>query len=165
MDIIHSMNYQHESPADAVTQTQLRQFQELISSLMQCCQQRAQYQSERFGLPDAELRCLLLFEGQRYLTPGNIAMRMNVAKSRVSRIVDGLRGRGLVRRTPDPEDSRVSLLSLTPEGQDRLEQVRAFLSQQYRTVLERFPADQRSGVIGTLGSLKLAMESVRDLLP
>lgn len=158
------MNYTREPQTDTVSQTEVRQFQELIASLMQCCQQRAQYQSERFGLPDAELRCLLHFEGQRYLTPGNLAARMNVAKSRVSRIVDGLRRRGLVRRTPDPEDFRVSLLSLTPQGQDRLGEIRAFLAEQYRTVLERFPAEQRSGVIATLGSLKLAMESVRDQL-
>jgi hypothetical protein len=40
---------------------QLKQFQDLILKLFQCCQERMQYQCERFGLPDAEFRCLMLF--------------------------------------------------------------------------------------------------------
>ncbi|MEJ2101147.1 MAG: hypothetical protein P8X68_14400 [Desulfobacterales bacterium] len=62
-----------------------------------------QYQCDRFELPDAEFRCLMLFGEERYLTAKgiahkmnvvksrvSIAHKMNVVKSRVSKIVDGL---------------------------------------------------------------------------
>ena len=149
-------------PDHDVTQGQLEDFQALITSLMRCCQERAQYQSERFGLPDAELRCLMLFEGERYLTPKSIALRMNVAKSRVTRIVGGLRKRGLLKNTNDPEDSRVTLLSLTPEGKNLLLQISAFMNDVYSDVLAQFSLQQRQALINSLGSLKLSMETVKD---
>jgi hypothetical protein len=73
-----------------VTRAQLQQFSDLIARLYRCCQERMQVQSERFRLPDAELRCLMLFGEERYLTPKGIALKMKLAKSRVSRLIDGL---------------------------------------------------------------------------
>ena len=102
-----------------VSEFQLEQFQTLISKLFQCCQERMQYQCERFQLPDAELRCLGLFGEERYLTAKGIALKMNVVKSRVSKIIDGLIKKNLVQRIKDPEDSRISLLSLTSLGQKK----------------------------------------------
>ena len=80
---------------------QLNQFQELIMRLFQCCQERMQYQCERFGLPDAEFRCLMLFGTERYLTAKGLAHKMNVVKSRVSKIVDGLINKELIQRIKD----------------------------------------------------------------
>ncbi len=103
----------HEQKEGEITSHQLKQFQDLIVKLFQCCQERMQYQSDRFNLPDAELRCLMLFGEERYLTPKGIAYKMNVVKSRISKIIDGLLKKDLIQRIKDPEDSRISLLSLT----------------------------------------------------
>ena len=78
-----------------------------------------QYQCERFQLPDAELRCLAIFGKERYLTAKGIALKMNVVKSRVSKIIDGLIKKKLIQSIKDPEDCRVSLLSLTPNGRKK----------------------------------------------
>ena len=71
------------------------------------------YQSERFNLPDAEMRCLLLFGEEKYLTPKGIANKMNLVKSRISKLISGLNKKGLIQKIADPEDSRTTLLSLT----------------------------------------------------
>ena len=84
------MNYIVPKTQNGVSEYQLLQFQELIAKLFQCCQERMQYQCERFDLPDAELRCLGLFGQERYLTAKGIAQKMDVVKSRVSKIIDGL---------------------------------------------------------------------------
>ena len=78
---------------------QLRQFQSLILRMFQCCQERMQYQSERFGLPDAELRCLMLFGEDKYCTSKGLSAKMNVVKSRITRIVEGLENKNMVQRT------------------------------------------------------------------
>jgi len=39
-----------------ITTHQLREFQDLIEKVFQCCQDRIQYQSKKFNLPDAEQR-------------------------------------------------------------------------------------------------------------
>ena len=123
-----------------------------------------QYQCERFGLPDAEFRCLMLFGEERYLTAKGIALKMNVVKSRVSKIVEGLLKKKLVQRIKDPEDSRVSLLSLTAEGHKKLNQINRFLEDVHQQVLIQIAPDQRKAVLTNLDILKASMEAVKELM-
>ena len=123
-----------------------------------------QYQSDRFGLPDAELRCLVLFGEERYLTAKGIAYKMNLVKSRVSRIIEGLIRKNLIQRVKDPGDSRVSLLSLTPTGMKKLDAVNAFLEEMHLMVLSQMEPDQRTSVLTNLEMLKASMEAVKEML-
>ena len=125
------MNEKDQLHKTEVSHHQLQQFQQLIGKLFQCCRERMHYQSERFALPEAELRCLQLFQEERYLTPKNIAHKMNVVKSRVTRIVGGLIQKQLLQRIKDPEDSRIRLLSLTPEGHKKLYEINVFLESMH----------------------------------
>ena len=143
---------------------QLQQFQELITKLFQCCTERMQYQSDRFDLPDAELRCLLLFGDERYLTPKGIAHKMNVVKSRITKIIDGLLKKNLIQRIKDPEDSRVSLLSLTSEGHKKIGEIKDFLNQVHEQVLLQFPLEQLKRLLMDLDMLKSSMEAVKHMM-
>ena len=147
-----------------ITPFQLEQFQVLVSRLYQCCQERMQYQSDRFELPDAEMRCLLLFGDERYLTPKGIAQKMNVVKSRISIIINGLISKGLVQRIKDPEDSRVRLLSLTAKGQKKLNDIREFMNDVHEQVLLQIPSEQRKILLMNLDLLKSSMEAVKELM-
>lgn len=143
---------------------QLEQFQQLIMRLYQCCQERMQYQCERFGLPNAEFRCLMLFGEERYLTAKGIAHKMNVVKSRVSKIVDGLIKKKLIQRIKDPEDSRISLLSLSADGQEKLYNINEFLQDIHHQVLLQMAPDQRKAVLTNLDILKASMEAVKEMM-
>jgi DNA-binding MarR family transcriptional regulator len=147
-----------------VPEYQLDQFQELITKLFQCCQERLQYQSERFQLPDAELRCLSLFGEERYLTAKGIALKMNVVKSRVSKIIDGLIKKKLIQRIKDPEDSRISLLSLTSSGQQKLNEFNGFLKELHGQVLSQMAPDQRQAMLTNLDILKASMDAAKELM-
>ena len=147
-----------------IPEYQLDQFKELVSQLFQCCQDRIQYQSERFDLPDAELRCLLLFGHERYLTAKGIALQMNVVKSRVTKIIDGLAKKGFVQRTKDPGDSRVTLLNLTHKGQKKLDEINLFLDDLHMEVLNRISSEHRMAILLNLDLLKTAMQSAKDMM-
>jgi DNA-binding MarR family transcriptional regulator len=95
---------------------QAHRLQELISEMLKCCEDRKVYESGKFSLPYAELKCLLLFDGQRYLTVKDIAQKLEVAKSRVSKLVNGLKEKQLVTEIHDPMDARIKLISLTSDG-------------------------------------------------
>ena len=123
-----------------------------------------QYQSDRFGLPDAELRCLMLFGEEKYCTSKGLSAKMNVVKSRITRIIDGLENKNLVQRTQDPEDSRVSLLSLTQDGKNKLNEIIDFNDYVHREVMRNIPDDQRALFLSTLETLKTSMETARDLM-
>jgi DNA-binding MarR family transcriptional regulator len=162
--IVHTMNNFKGNYNVGVSEYQLNKFQELITKLFQCCQERMQYQCERFQLPDAELRCLGLFGKERYLTAKNIALRMNVVKSRVSKIIDGLIKKNLIQCINDPEDSRIKLLSLTPEGQKKINEINDFTGGVYSQVLSQMAPDQRQAMLTNLDILKASMEAVKELM-
>jgi DNA-binding MarR family transcriptional regulator len=147
-----------------VSAYQLGKFQKLIAKLFQCCQERMQYQCDRFQLPDAEFRCLLLFGDERYLTAKSIAHKMNVVKSRVSKIIDGLIKKSLIQGIADPEDSRVKLLSLTSVGQKKLNEIKQFMEDVHGQVLSQMAPDQRKAVLTNLDILKASMEAVKDMM-
>jgi len=158
------MNNMGDNHNGGVSAYQLDKFQELIARLFQCCQERMQYQCERFQLPDAEFRCLGLFGEERYLTAKSIAHRMNVVKSRVSKIIDGLIKKKLIQRIKDPEDSRVQLLSLTAEGQKKINEINRFLEGVYSEVLSGMAPDQRQAMLTNLDILKASMETVKEMM-
>lgn len=161
---VHTMNYMGDIDNRKIPEFQLLQFQNLVTKLFQCCQERIQYQSERFRLPDAELRCLMLFGEERYLTPKGIALKMNVVKSRVTKIVAGLEKKKFIRRTKDPEDSRIYLLSLTPQGQNKIEEIFQFLREMYQEVLRQMQPEQRNTAISSLELLTVSMKSVKEMM-
>lgn len=163
-DIVHTMNATKKTNRNQASGNQIVQFQGLIAKLFQCCQERLQYQCDRFGLPDAELRCLSLFGEERYLTPKGIALKMNLVKSRISKIVSGLVQKKLIQKISDPEDSRVTLLSLTTEGQSKLNDINVFLNEMHMEVLQQMEPEQRKTMITNLELLKASMESVKELM-
>jgi DNA-binding MarR family transcriptional regulator len=122
------------------------------------------YQCERFKLPDAELRCLILFGEERYHTPKGLSHKMNIVKSRISKIISGLVKKELIQKTADPEDSRVTLLSLTTKGQKKLDEINAFLSEIHNEVLTQMEPEQRKTMITNLELLKASMESVKEMM-
>lgn len=162
--ILHTMNKLKNSRQSNIHPEQLRQFQSIMTKLLQCCHERMQYQSERFNLPDAELRCLALFNGERYLTPKGISNRMNVVKSRVTKIINGLEKRNMIQKIKDPGDSRVALLSLTPTGQKKLNEIKEFNDCIHMEVLMAMEPEQRKIMLTNLDILKASMESARELM-
>jgi DNA-binding MarR family transcriptional regulator len=70
------------------------------------------------------------------LTPSELADREQVQRPTATRIVGRLADAGLVERTSDPEDGRVTLVSPTPEGRALLRRLRqrknAYLARRLR---------------------------------
>lgn len=141
---------------------QAHRLQELIAEMLKCCEDRKVYESGKFALPYAELKCLLLFDGQRYLTVTDIAQKLEVAKSRVTRIVNGLKEKQLVAEIDDPKDARIKLISLTPAGHTRFNEIAAFQRDLYRTLLLQIDTDERNHVLSNLELLRSAMEAVKE---
>lgn len=76
----------------------------------------------------SQLRFLFLIvidreEKRDSLTVGEITDRLDVSGPVVARTLRTLLEDGLVTRTPDPDDSRIRHIALTPLGQARLAQI------------------------------------------
>jgi DNA-binding MarR family transcriptional regulator len=131
-----------------------------MEELNKRCHERLRVQCDLFAVNESELRCLRLFENQRYMTCKGIAAALGVVKSRVTKIVEGLERKGLVQRMPDPADSRVILFSLTGLGRDKWATAREHVQAVNAAILERLSAAQRAELLSALDMLKVSMDAV-----
>jgi DNA-binding MarR family transcriptional regulator len=70
----------------------------------------------RFGLKIAQWRLIAVLADEGALTPQALCARTLMDKVTVMRAGQGLLGRGLLRRLPNPEDGRSHRLALTRSG-------------------------------------------------
>lgn len=77
---------------------------------------------------------LLIYKEMRMSQLGD---RCVISFSRVSRVVDELEPRGLLKRKPDPDDGRAVLVTITPAG---AEHIRAASRQHAKDVMDYFGA-------------------------
>jgi DNA-binding MarR family transcriptional regulator len=164
LKLVHSMNQLVTKVNEELLGYQAQRLQGLIAEMLKCCEDRKLFETGKFGLPYAELRCLLLFEGERYLTVKGIAQKLEVAKSRVTKIINGLVAKGLVKQSDDPIDARVKLISLTPTGHEKAQEIATFQRELHRQILLHLDADERKGVFTYLELLRTAMEAVKEQL-
>jgi DNA-binding MarR family transcriptional regulator len=143
---------------------QSQRLQDLMREILRCCQERMLFESYKFGLPQAELKCLLHFDLERYLTVKGLAQKMEVAKSRVTKIVEGLTKKCLAQSTEDPNDGRVKLISLTPAGQKKLKEIDIFIREIHQKILYQIESEQRKAILSSLELLRSSMEAVKAQL-
>ena len=161
---VHTMNDTTLKINEDLLGYQTLRLQALISEMLQCCEDRRIYESQKLGLPYAEVKCLMLFNGERYLTVKGIAQKLEVAKSRVTKITNGLIKKGLVKRIDDPNDARVKLISLTSMGEKKSEEIKTFHSNIHRKILIQMNTDERKQVLSRMELLRSSMEAVKEQL-
>ena len=158
------MNNVNRATDSRIIEYQANKLQELISELHNCCKERYTKEAKAFRMPQAELRCLMLFEGHKYLTGIQIAGLLEVAKSRATVIIENLEKKRLVQRSQDPNDARVKLISLTPAGQRKVREIEEFMFELHQQLLDHIDPAQRPGVINALETLRSSMEAVKAQL-
>jgi DNA-binding MarR family transcriptional regulator len=73
-----------------------------------------------------------------------LAGKVGFDTSTLGAVVDRLEGRGLIQRSVSPNDKRVRLLSLMPEGHALLERVMPSMLKAQERMLEPLPEAERS---------------------
>ncbi|TWD83651.1 DNA-binding MarR family transcriptional regulator [Kribbella amoyensis] len=137
-----------------------------VSSLIRavrCIEHRQLWPDAGLRRADASVLKVLAKGGEQ--RGGEIAAKLGVDASVVSRQLTNLEGDGLVSRRPDPADARVSLVELSPLGRARLEALYANYTQQLRAALADWDDDAMTAAAETLRRVADAVarsaESVR----
>jgi DNA-binding MarR family transcriptional regulator len=94
------------------------------------------------------------------LTLSALARKREVSLQAASEHVQDLVARGWVLRTPDPNDRRQSLLSLTDDGLRQLEQVREHITRQFTPFIDRIAAEEADDVHRGLQALRRVLLDV-----
>jgi DNA-binding MarR family transcriptional regulator len=116
----------------------LRQFTRVITTqLRDCCTE----------VTLAQCLVLLEVEDRERLTVGQLASRLRLDDSTLSRTIDGLVRRGLLERTRDDRDRRVVWICLTEEGARACAAIHRQNDALYRSILGRIPPSRRAAVV------------------
>lgn len=82
--------------------------------------------------------------GEPYeLSPGQLVAQTLVTSGTMTNRVDRLARRGLVERSPDPDDRRGIIVRLTPTGREVVDAALADLLARERALLSRLPEARR----------------------
>ncbi|WP_439692556.1 MarR family winged helix-turn-helix transcriptional regulator [Curtobacterium sp. SP.BCo] len=88
---------------------------------------------------------------------GDLAERMAVEPSTLTRNVDRLAAGGWVERRPGAANRREVLVAATDRGRELVEEVSARRSQELAQVLDRVPESERPTVVAGMRALRTAM--------
>lgn len=126
----------------------LRNFERLTNlQLKNCCS----------GVSLAQCHVLLEIEELGQATTVQLALRLGLDKSTLSRTIDGLVDIGLVDRLPNPSDRRFTPLSLTEQGKAVCNAINRTSDDFYGRVLENIPQEKHETVIKNLSLLVEAL--------
>ena len=117
---------------------------------------------KRFRMPVLEWRVLATLSGGRGYTIGALARVALCKQPTLSRLVDRLEARGLVRREAAPEDLRQSVVVITARGRKRIAPVLATARRHEKRVLEGFGKRDVATLKRLLGAFSEAFEARKE---
>jgi DNA-binding MarR family transcriptional regulator len=110
--------------------------------------------------PSAAHALMELCHGES-VSQGDLAARLRLEKSTVSRLVSQLEARGWIERRRAEHDGRVLLVRLTEDGQRTAERVAAARSVFFSRLCERIPPSRRDDLIEAMAMLVEAVHGAR----
>ncbi|MEU8589568.1 MarR family transcriptional regulator [Streptomyces sp. NPDC048664] len=96
---------------------------------------------------------VILGGAEQPLRVGEIATRMQVVGPHVTRHLNNLEKRAIIKRVPDPEDQRARLIALTPSGRRIVDRYTAVVNGWFAAALAQWSDRDRTELIRLLSRL------------
>ncbi|MHC4415241.1 MAG: MarR family winged helix-turn-helix transcriptional regulator [Planctomycetota bacterium] len=110
------------------------------------------------GLSVSQCYTLEALQTQGPATMGELAGRLYLEVSSMTRIVDHLVANKLATRVADAGDRRVCRVQITRKGRDLVSRVRAELVKDHELILGEIPSESREAVISAMSHLLSAFK-------
>ena len=130
----------------------------LTFNLLARCQAKEEWLATQRGLFQAEFKCLRLFGTDRSLNCKQIAKRMNLSQSRLTRIIDGLVTKGYMNREIDQTDRRNMRVSLSRRGKILTNKIDKDFIDIHEEILQNIDVSKHESLINTMEHLLIATE-------
>jgi len=134
------------------------QLADLTFKLLANCQEKEARLAEQQGLTQAEFRCLRLFGTEESSNNKQIAKRMNLSPSRLTRIIDGLVRKDYLIREIDPNDRRNMKVTLSRQGILIVQQLNNAYINIHKEILTDIDNVQHKPLITAMTHLLSALE-------
>ncbi len=106
------------------------------------------------GLSVPQFRSLAFIDRVAEAALGDVAGHLGLAPASVTKLVDGLEDRRLVRRSPSVSDRRRVLLTLTASGRRMMESARGEALSGLASILSALPAADRRKVSAAMRTMR-----------
>jgi DNA-binding MarR family transcriptional regulator len=134
------------------------QLADLTFKLLANCQEKEARLAEKYGLTQSEFRCLRLFNKNDVLNNKQVAERMNLSPSRLTRIIDGLVVKGYIIRQIEPADRRNMKVELSKRGKVIVQKLNDAYVNIHQEILEDIDKSQHKPLINAMGNLLVALQ-------
>jgi len=131
---------------------------DLTFNLLARCQEKEAWLAEEHGLFHSELKCLRLFGTDENINNKQIAERMNLSPSRLTRIIDGLEKKGYMLREIDQNDRRNMRVYLSRRGKILTNKLNSAFIDLHSEILQDINVSQHEPLIAAMEYLHLAIE-------
>lgn len=128
---------------------------DLTYELLENCQIKIERTAHKLNLTVAEFKLLRSIQDGEKLSAGGLAKRLGLSSSRITRIIDGLVKKEMVRKDVGGKDRRVVDVQLTPIGVETRNQLKEMYVSVHRDIIDLLPSDAGESVM-------LAMEKLRE---
>jgi DNA-binding MarR family transcriptional regulator len=151
----------HELPGvDLTVEAIVNRIQALTKRLR--AQMEATLADHHLSPGEFQVLCSLEWAGPPYRsTPGKLAKRSDLSSGAMTNRLDGLERAGYIRRLPDPDDRRGTVVELTDEGQKAWEEALAAAAAKESFVASALDEAEKEQLNGLLRRLMLAFEGER----
>jgi DNA-binding MarR family transcriptional regulator len=112
--------------------------------------------SQRKPVAVAEAHTLMDLAAFGPVRQGELAARLQLAKSTVSRLVRQMEAHGWLQRNADRHDGRAVLIRLTRQGRERATELARARQEKFARLLAAIPEDKRSMVVEAISILERA---------
>jgi DNA-binding MarR family transcriptional regulator len=100
----------------------------------------------KLNLTIPQLKSLFYISRHGRVNPSGLASGIRVTPANVTGILDRLVEQGLLTRTPDPNDRRISWLTVTDKGKTLINDLREGRAQEMRRTLDKLTEEELSSV-------------------
>ena len=118
--------------------------------------------AQSHGITTTQMRLLMEVQHRGEATVGELSQALGSAPGNSSAMCKALERKGLVSRDRSPEDERIVLITLTPEGKRVLHLIEEDLSSKFDPVLQEYSSDDFAQIIGGMEKLKEVVTSLHQ---
>ncbi|MBU2446027.1 MAG: MarR family transcriptional regulator [Bacteroidetes bacterium] len=131
---------------------------DLTFRLLASCHEKEERLAKNHGLTQAEFRCLRLIQAGENINNREIAERMKLSASRLTRIIDGLVLKGYVMREIEPSDRRNMRVYLSSKGVEFTQRLNGDYLNIHKDILSDIDLVQHKPLINAMTHLLSALE-------
>ena len=134
------------------------QIADLITLLFNNCQEKESRFVAEHEVSVVEFRCMRILNEFEQLTVNQVAEKMSLTSSRITRIIDGLVSKQIVLREISSKDRRFFDLSLTTKGKKLIKQLNEEYANIHKEILSAIPEQNHKSMFDGITQLNNAVE-------